>query len=63
MALVGMARQPNAHADLKALRAGIGAELRKFLIDVLREPIPDEMAELLKQLDQPTSRLSDVNEA
>jgi hypothetical protein len=58
-----MARRPSIHGDLKAVRAGIGAELRKFLIDVMREPIPDEMAELLKQLDQQTSRLSDVNEA
>jgi Anti-sigma factor NepR len=53
MALVSMAR-PNAHADLKAVCTGIGAELRKFLIDVLREPIPDEAVELLSQLDQPS---------
>jgi Anti-sigma factor NepR len=42
--------QPNA--DLKAVRTGIGAELRTLHSDVLREEVPDGTAELLKQLDQ-----------
>ena len=37
------------------VRTGIGAELRALHSDVLRE-VPDRMAELLKQLDQPTER-------
>ena len=38
------------------VRTGIGAELRALHSDVLREEVPDRMAELLKQLDQPTER-------
>jgi Anti-sigma factor NepR len=62
MALVGMARRPNASADLKAVCTGIGAELRKLLSNVLHEPIPEGMAELLRQLDQPTAKPPDVND-
>ena len=50
LALVGMARDP-ALADLNAVRTGIGMELRKLYSGVLREKIPDRMAELIKQLD------------
>jgi hypothetical protein len=39
-------------ADLNAVRAGIGAELRRLHSDVLREEIPERMAGLIKQLDQ-----------
>ena len=46
--------RPNV--DLKAVRTGIGAELRTLHSDVLREEVPDRMAELLKQLDQPRER-------
>jgi hypothetical protein len=38
--------------DLSAVRTVIGAELRKIHSDVLREEIPDRMAELIKQLNQ-----------
>jgi hypothetical protein len=48
LALVGMARDL-APADLNAY---LGKEVRKLYSDMLREEIPDEMAELLKQLDQ-----------
>ena len=44
--------QPNA--DLKAVRTGIGAELRTLHSGVLRAEVSHRMAELLKQLDQPT---------
>jgi hypothetical protein len=44
--------QPNA--DLKAVRTGIGAELRTLHSGVLRTEVSDRMAELLKQLVQPT---------
>ena len=51
LALVGMARDL-AQTERKAVRTGIGAELRKLSSDVLHEEIPDRMAELIKQLDQ-----------
>jgi hypothetical protein len=44
--------RPSAESDLKAVRAGIGAAIRTIHSDVLREDIPDRIAELLKQLDQ-----------
>ena len=40
--------------DFKAMRTTIGAEERKLLSEVLDQPLPAEMADLLKQLDQPT---------
>jgi Anti-sigma factor NepR len=49
LALVGMARDL-AQAELNAVRTGIGAELRKLYSDVLREEIPNRMAEQLDQL-------------
>jgi hypothetical protein len=56
-ALVGMALRFIASADdLKAVCSGIATGLRTFLSEVLREPVPDEMAELLQQLDQPTTK-------
>ena len=39
-------------ADLKAVRTGVGAALRTLHSDVLREEVPDRIAELLRQLDQ-----------
>jgi hypothetical protein len=45
--------QPNP--DLKAVRTGIGAELRTLHSGVLRAEVSHRMAELLKQLDQPTA--------
>jgi hypothetical protein len=56
MALVGMERDLS-RADLMAVRTGIGAALRTLLSDVLREDIPDRMAELLSQLDQQLRQL------
>ena len=43
-----------APADLNAVRTGIGSELRKLHSDVLREEIPDRIAELIRQLEQLT---------
>jgi hypothetical protein len=40
-------------ADLNAVRTAIGTELRSLCSDVLHEKIPDGMAKLIKQLDQP----------
>ena len=47
---------PNVGLDLKAVRTGVGAELRTLYSYVLREEVPDGMAELLKQLDQQRGR-------
>jgi hypothetical protein len=38
--------------DLKAVRTGIGAALRALHSDVLREAVPDRIAELLRRIDQ-----------
>jgi hypothetical protein len=45
--------RPRAESDLQAVRAGIGAAIRTIHSDVLREEIPDRMAALLRQLDEP----------
>jgi len=45
-----------APADLNAVRTGIGAELRRLHSDVLREEIPDRMAEQLDQLMEASPR-------
>jgi hypothetical protein len=46
-----------APADLRAVRRGIGEALRTLYSDVLREEIPDQIAELLSQLDQQLRQL------
>jgi Anti-sigma factor NepR len=51
LALVGMKRGLS-QANLSAVRGGMGAALRTLYSDVLREEIPDRIAELLSQLDQ-----------
>jgi anti-sigma factor NepR-like protein len=43
--------RPNAGFDLRAVRSGTGAALRTLHSDVLREAVPDRIAELLRQLD------------
>jgi hypothetical protein len=45
--------RPGAEFDLKAVRVGIGTAMRTIHSDVLREEIPDRIAELLRQLDVP----------
>jgi hypothetical protein len=54
-----MARRPNAPVRLNAVRAAIAAELRRLHSDLLQEPIPKRMAELLRQLDQTTQKHED----
>jgi hypothetical protein len=53
LALVGVKRELTP-ADLKAALSGIGPRLRTLHSGVLQEDIPDRMAELLRQLDEPT---------
>jgi hypothetical protein len=48
-----MARRPNARLAFEVVRAAVGAELKRLFSEILQEPIPEEMAELLRQLDQP----------
>ena len=48
---------------MKAVLTAIGAELRRLHSDVLREPIPDRMAELLRQLNQPPESGDDNDKA
>jgi hypothetical protein len=45
--------RPGAESDLRAVRAGIGAAIRTIHSGVLREEIPDRIAALLRQLDEP----------
>jgi hypothetical protein len=44
--------RPDASADLEAVRTGIGTGLRTIHSDVLCEQVPDNITELLTQLDQ-----------
>jgi Anti-sigma factor NepR len=62
MALVGMERDLSP-ADLMAVRTGIGAALRTLYSDILREEIPERMAELLLQLDQRLRQLDQKKNA
>jgi hypothetical protein len=50
---VAMARPPKARLEFEALRNATGAELKKRFSNVLSEPIPEAMAELVARLDQP----------
>jgi hypothetical protein len=61
-ALVSMARDL-APADMKAVLTGIGGALRTHYSDVLRQEIPDRIAELLKQLDQQLKQLEQQKHA
>ena len=54
MALVGVVL---SRADLSAVRKGTGAALRTLYSDVLREEIPDRIAQFLSQLDQQLRQL------
>jgi Anti-sigma factor NepR len=58
-----MGRRPAAGFDFEAVRIAIGAALRTKYSEVLHEPIPDRMAELLRQLDQPPESSQDADKA
>jgi len=57
MTLVGMGRRPRAGSNFEAVRTAIGTALRSFHSDVLREPLPDRIAELLRRLDEQLRQL------
>ena len=57
MMLVGMERRPRAGRDFEAVRTAIGTALRSLHSNVLNEPLPDRIAELLRQLDEQLRQL------
>lgn len=61
--LVTMARGPQGRLAFEAVRIAIGAELMRLYSNVLREPIPDRMAELLRQLDKPPEEGQDTDDS
>jgi len=58
-----MGRRPRTGSGFEVVRAAIGTALRTHYSEVLREPIPDRMAELLRQLDQPPKGSQDADKA
>jgi hypothetical protein len=52
MMLVAMGRHRSARSHFDLVRSGIGSALRSLHSDVLREPLSDRTAELLRQLGQ-----------
>jgi Anti-sigma factor NepR len=62
--LVGMGRRFRPRSPFDSVRAGIGSALQSLHSDVLREPLPDRIAELLRQLDEQLRKLDqDANKA
>ena len=47
----------------EAVRAAIGTALRSLHSDVLLEPLPDRIAELLRQLDQQLGLINQQKDA
>jgi len=58
-----MGRRPRAVSDFEAVRTAIGTALRSLHSNVLNEPLPDRIAELLRQLDQPSESNRDTDNA
>jgi hypothetical protein len=52
-----MTRRLRARSPLDSVRAGIGSALRSLHSDVLYEPLPDWIVELLRQLDEQLRQL------
>ena len=48
----GHKTRPDAGVDSQAVRIGVGTVLRAIHSDLLREEVPDRIAELLRQLDE-----------
>jgi hypothetical protein len=61
--LLTMEPRSRARLAIEAVRVAIGAELKKLYFHVLREPIPAQMAELLKQLDSPQERCQNIDDS
>jgi hypothetical protein len=60
--LVRVGAPTHTRIALTAARLAIGAEVGRPFSNVLREPIPNRMAELLKLLDQPIENDQDKEE-
>jgi Anti-sigma factor NepR len=58
-----MGRRPIAGSDFDAVRTAIGTALRSLHSNVLLEPLPDRIAELLRQLDQQLRQLNQQKDA
>jgi hypothetical protein len=58
-----MGRRPRAGSDFVAVRTAIGTALRSLHSNVLLEPLPDRMAELLSELDQQLRELDQQKDA
>jgi hypothetical protein len=56
-----MGRRPSPGADFHAVRTAIGTALRSIDSHVLNEPLPEKIAELVKQLDQQLNQLDEQN--
>jgi Anti-sigma factor NepR len=52
-----MGHRPRAKSHFDAVRAGIGTALRSLYSNVLNEPLPERIAELLRQLDEQLMQL------
>jgi Anti-sigma factor NepR len=52
-----MGRRPRAMSHFDAVCAGIGTALRSLYSNVLNEPLPERIAELLRQLDEQLMQL------
>ena len=57
MTLVGMGLRLRPRSHFDSVRAGIGSALRSLHSDVLREPLPERIVELLRQLDEQLMQL------
>jgi len=55
--MVDMGRRGKARSHFDAVRTGIGTELRSLYFNVLNEPLPEKIAELLRQLDEQIRQL------
>jgi hypothetical protein len=58
-----MGRRPNPRSPFDSARAGIGSALRSLHSEVLREPLPERIAELVIRLDQELSRILQQKDA
>jgi hypothetical protein len=58
-----MGRRPRAGSDFEVVRTAIGTALRSLHSNVLLEPLPDRIAELLRQLDQQLRQLNQQKDA
>lgn len=49
-------RDPRDNDEIRSRQSGIGRRLRQMYDDVVNEPIPDDFADLLSQIDKSKSK-------